>query len=207
MEEDLEDKRILKTKKTIRSTLIEMLQQKPFEKITVAEICRRGMISRITFYTHYEDKYARIEELFSEYTKEAVENYHALQGENNPANDGMTGYLNLLDAILCVFFDHYLFFSHTTTQKSAYLHSAFFKKLFDNLDHYLEQHKSIVPRFPSRQTAALLCSGLFGVINTCIKDHLPESDIRSMAREMYLGILESSLFSRNQEAHNPAVTW
>ena len=66
----MEDRRIIKTKKTIKSTLIGILQEMPFEKITVTEICSRGIISRITFYTHYEDKYVLAEELFSDYIAE-----------------------------------------------------------------------------------------------------------------------------------------
>lgn len=52
----MEDKRITKTKRNIKATLTALLQEMPFEKISVAEICRRGDISRITFYAHYEDK-------------------------------------------------------------------------------------------------------------------------------------------------------
>ena len=79
----MEDRRIIKTKKTIKSTLIGILQEMPFEKITVTEICSRGIISRITFYTHYEDKYVLAEELFSDYIAEADDNYHRLQSLNN----------------------------------------------------------------------------------------------------------------------------
>ena len=96
----MDDKRITKTKKTIKAALIDILQDMPFEKITVAEICRRGIVSRITFYTHYEDKYALAEEMFSDYIVEADADYHNLQRVNNPDNRAVQGYINLLDAIL-----------------------------------------------------------------------------------------------------------
>ena len=70
----MEDKRITKTKRNIKATLTDILQEMPFEKISVAEICRRGDISRITFYAHYEDKYALAEEIFSDHMQEAQDN-------------------------------------------------------------------------------------------------------------------------------------
>ena len=35
------DKRVVKTKRTIKRTLVELLATMPFEKITVTELCRR----------------------------------------------------------------------------------------------------------------------------------------------------------------------
>ena len=69
----MEDKRIIKTRRNIKSTMIRILQTKPFEKITVSELCREGQISRITFYTYYDDKYALIDEMVADYIREAGE--------------------------------------------------------------------------------------------------------------------------------------
>ena len=49
----MEDKRITKTKKNLKYTLVDMLAEQPFEKITITELCSRTEISRITFYSHY----------------------------------------------------------------------------------------------------------------------------------------------------------
>lgn len=38
------------------------LTLRPFEEITVREICERAMVHRSTFYMHYEDKYALLEQ-------------------------------------------------------------------------------------------------------------------------------------------------
>lgn len=69
---DKEDKRILKTKKLIKDTFFKLLKEKDFEKITIAEIADKAMISKGTFYYHYEDKYdfvyKLVNELIEEYT-------------------------------------------------------------------------------------------------------------------------------------------
>lgn len=37
------------------------MQDKPFEKITIKQICDRAGVIRATFYNHFEDKYAALD--------------------------------------------------------------------------------------------------------------------------------------------------
>ena len=192
----MEDKRITKTKRNIKATLTDILQEMPFEKISVAEICRRGDISRITFYAHYEDKYALAEEIFSDHVQEAYDKYHALQAENNPGNNGFIGYQNLLEAILSLYYDNYAFFSHTTSSENPYLFSAYFNRMYVSVDSYLRRHTFLKPLFSFHQTAAFICNGLFGVINSCVADHLSEAETRAVLRGMYAVLLNSDMFEK-----------
>lgn len=48
------------------SALIELMQLKPFHKITVKEICEKADLNRTTFYLHYNDT----SDLFNEIVKE-----------------------------------------------------------------------------------------------------------------------------------------
>lgn len=50
------DLRVKRTYKLLRDALIQLLSQKPFEQITVQEICKTAMVRRTTFYQHFEDK-------------------------------------------------------------------------------------------------------------------------------------------------------
>ena len=192
----MEDKRITKTKRNIKATLTDILQEMPFEKISVAEICRRGDISRITFYAHYEDKYDLAEEIFSDHVQEAYDKYHALQAENNPGNNGFIGYQNLLEAILSLYYDNYAFFSHTTSSENPYLFSAYFNRMYVSVDSYLRRHTFLKPLFSFHQTAAFICNGLFGVINSCVADLLSEAETRAVLRGMYAVLLNSDMFEK-----------
>lgn len=51
------DLRILKTHKALGETFFTLLCEKPFEDITVQELCNRAMVRRATFYKHFADKY------------------------------------------------------------------------------------------------------------------------------------------------------
>lgn len=52
-----EDMRIRRTHKLLSNALMKLLKEKPFEKISVIDICEEAMVHRATFYTHFEDKY------------------------------------------------------------------------------------------------------------------------------------------------------
>ena len=56
----------LYTKKLIMSTFQEMLEELPFDKITVATLVKRAGISPNTFYYHYQDIYALLDAWFRE---------------------------------------------------------------------------------------------------------------------------------------------
>ena len=52
-----EDMRIVRTRKHLSSTIIQMMQTMPIDKISVIDICKEAIVNRATFYAHFEDKY------------------------------------------------------------------------------------------------------------------------------------------------------
>jgi AcrR family transcriptional regulator len=50
------DRRILRTRDSLGDALIDLMQQMPFDDITVQQVLDRAGVSRSTFYTHYRDK-------------------------------------------------------------------------------------------------------------------------------------------------------
>lgn len=59
--EEQVDLRVRRTHKLLWEALMAELSERPFEAITVKDICERAMVHRTTFYKHYEDKYALLE--------------------------------------------------------------------------------------------------------------------------------------------------
>lgn len=49
------DRRTIITKGMIKDALLELLQNTPYEKITVTALCRQSEITRATFYLHYDN--------------------------------------------------------------------------------------------------------------------------------------------------------
>ena len=50
------DLRILKTQEKLREALGSLMTEKPFDSISVIEICEKANVRRATFYRHYPDK-------------------------------------------------------------------------------------------------------------------------------------------------------
>ena len=57
------DLRVIKTKKNIRDTFIELRKTYSVDEIKVNMLCEKAMINKTTFYNHYQDIYALSEEL------------------------------------------------------------------------------------------------------------------------------------------------
>ena len=55
MADKAEYRSALRSKKLIKESFIELLMEKPFDKITVTDIVNRANINRGTFYAHYSD--------------------------------------------------------------------------------------------------------------------------------------------------------
>ena len=62
-----EDKRITKTRALLRGTLQEMLETISFDGVKVKQICKKGGVSRVTFYSHFADKYALLHDLYADF--------------------------------------------------------------------------------------------------------------------------------------------
>ena len=50
------DARVQRTRDALGDALIALMQEKPFDTITVQDVLDRAHVSRSTFYTHYSDK-------------------------------------------------------------------------------------------------------------------------------------------------------
>src|ERR1700739_2326499 len=57
------DPRIRRTRQLLQDALKRLLEEKKFDKITIQEIAEAATLNRATFYAHYPDKFALLEEL------------------------------------------------------------------------------------------------------------------------------------------------
>lgn len=66
MSQNSTDLRARRTRKLLREALLELIEERGFEALTVGEIAERAMVSRSAFYRYYPDKYALVEQIFEE---------------------------------------------------------------------------------------------------------------------------------------------
>lgn len=66
MAERKEYRNARRSRKLISQAFLDLLQEKPFEKITATDIIKRADVNRSTFYAHYPDVRGLVEELLNE---------------------------------------------------------------------------------------------------------------------------------------------
>lgn len=58
--------RVRRTQKLLREALIDLIEERGFDALTVGEITGHAMVSRAAFYRNYHDKYDLVEQIFAE---------------------------------------------------------------------------------------------------------------------------------------------
>lgn len=79
----------LRTQKTYKALILafqELIQEKPFEKITVKELCSRAQTRTATFYNHFSDKYDFFSFMIKELRKERTELAEIQYTSEHPEN-------------------------------------------------------------------------------------------------------------------------
>ena len=195
----MEDKRITKTKKNLKNAMITMLGEKDFEHITITELCRAAEISRITFYSHYSDKYALLDEIFDDMLKLGTEDYYRRQRENNPTGRLAAGYVNMLDAILQLYSDRSDFFRHTDPEKNPYLASRLYSIVLETVEqHTLHVKKRMRLKYSPKKIAGFVCFGMFGFVNESREENTPMNELLPQARVLLTDLIRSGILTEDE---------
>jgi len=59
--QSLREMKVAKTKELLRNTLVELIEEKGFDAVSVRDITLKAGLNRGTFYLHYRDKYDLLE--------------------------------------------------------------------------------------------------------------------------------------------------
>ena len=195
----MEDKRIIKTKKSLKNAMVGMLAKEDFEHISITELCRKADVSRITFYSHYSDKYALLDDIFSDMIKIGTEDYYRRQKENNPSGRLTAGYVNMLDSILQLYYDRFDFFQHTNPEKNPYLASRMYSIILDTVEmHTLHIQKKLRLKYSPKKIAGFVCYGMFGFLNESHNEKVPLEQIKKEARNLLTDLLRSGVLAESE---------
>ena len=96
------DRRIAKSQVAIKNALIELMNGKNFDQITLQDISDRANVSRRTIYLHYTDKFDLLDKLIEEHINKLEELFKELSEVD---------FITSGQAIFEYFQKNYLFFS------------------------------------------------------------------------------------------------
>lgn len=190
----MEDKRIRKTKKLLKDTMINLLDEATFEDITVTMLCDRAEVSRITFYAHYADKYDLVEDIFQDMIKIGNDNYREKERTLNPDGDIVKGFYHVLDSILELHYDQYRFFKHTEQNHNPYLSFSYYNHVYAIVEHHTSKEKARHhSKYTSRQITSFLCYGLLGFIDASRSEDMNSDKIKESAHALLGDMLNKGI--------------
>ncbi len=67
------NRRAQMTRLLLKTALIELMEKKPFNEITIKEICEQADLNRTTFYLHYTDQFALLSDVENEVYQKTLE--------------------------------------------------------------------------------------------------------------------------------------
>lgn len=77
-EQEKIDRRVRKTRQALREAMINLMEEKGYDKVTVEELTNRADIGRTTFYLHYNAKQDLLLEQFGELLDNLVEQLYQI---------------------------------------------------------------------------------------------------------------------------------
>lgn len=99
-----DDLRVIKTKKLIRNSFIELSKKISYQKISIKDLCDKAMINRNTFYLHYQNKDDLVKEIVSETIDRYKVNFIPLIAQIfiNVRSKNVEGFTNNVKEILTI---------------------------------------------------------------------------------------------------------
>ncbi len=157
------NQRIIKTKNNLYKGLLLTMKNKPFEKITVSDICKEANTNRSTFYNNFNDKY----DLLSALVNDLEEELKQKLSQNEVPINIKEYYINLISLLLEHINENIDTYSlvikyNNNNIASNILHDTILKNIAENI----ENHPLYNEEIPSEIITIFYVNG---VISICLK--------------------------------------
>ena len=157
-------------------------------------------IRLITFYSHYNDKYALLDDVFEDMLQIGTEDYYRRQRENNPTGRLAAGYVNMLDAILELYYSRFDFFQYTNPERNPYLASRLYSIILETVEmHTMHVKKRLRLKYSPKKIAGFVCFGMLGFVNESHEENTPLEEIRQEARVLLQDLIKSGILTEHEK--------
>ena len=187
-----EDIRIIRTKRDLADSLLQLLETKSFDKISVKEICKNALISKLTFYNNFKNKEELMTFVFERTTKSTFDNLKKnYLGDVNKS----ISYIDILISLVTLFYDEKSLFRKilkNDKEKSIYTSLYYFIK--DMIPTLVAEEKSnVANEIPMEIISSYYAGALSGLFYSMAMGEFGVS-IETMARYIYT-LTTSKVFS------------
>lgn len=159
--------------------LLSLLEKKPFEYITISEVCEKAEVNRSTFYLHYENTGDLLKEttayVLSSFTSYFTDTDNIAEILKNSALQDLK-FVNekYLQPYLLFIKENQRIFSAVLTQPEAFDTTEIFQKLFDNIFKPILD-RFCYPRDMQNYVMMFYLNGITAIITEWLKDDCRKS--------------------------------
>ena len=164
------DRRIKFSKMMLRQSLLELMKEKPINKITITEICKHADINRNTFYSYFttpDDLLCQIENDLYDEIRDSVESSLQISTISSSLLEIFTAISKNEDLCKIIF--------------SEFGDKVFLRKIMDiAYDRCITEWSCIAPDLPKRQLEmayTFIANGCAGLIESWIQSGFKESPL------------------------------
>ncbi len=134
------DLRVVKTKKNLYNSLLNLMGNKTFEEIKVSDICENALINRSTFYAHFNDKYELLYSLISDLKIEL----ESLLKENENIKNTKEYYIKMIEILLNHIDENiYVYSAIINNNKNSIVMDMIYNTLNASIKENLSKEKSL----------------------------------------------------------------
>ena len=197
-----EDMRTKRTKKALKKAITNLLEKEGIDNISVTDICKEAEVNRVTFYTHYTDKYDLLKDQIRDILK-YMDQENRLYYEENKTGDIIKDYAHTVSHSVyktCVFYKKFV---HSLTKKE---NSFFYKMLEDFIIEqgmksfsYVESKKLL--KYPPKFIIHFFIGGFSKIIieYSLNENSLSEHEFFLYFDKLFYSLLKSDIFITHTE--------
>ena len=185
------DPRIRRTRNLLQDALRRLLEEKEFDKISVQDITEAATLNRATFYAHYSDKFALLEEFIR------VSFLDILEEKNVRFNGTCPSALQVIILTVC----EYLIEAEKSLSSKQHRYEPFLQsKVIDQIREVLldgfRQHP-MERRVAPETIAATVSWAIYGAVRQWVDsaDRLPQEEFVQLAVDLIHPIMMAGIAS------------
>ena len=191
-----EDMRKIRTKRALKNAIAKLLENTTIEKISVIDICNEANINRVTFYTHYKDKYELIHELFIDVLK-IIEEKSIEYYEKNKTGDPIKDFTSTMSHVIYkTCFDNKKFLLSLTKEENTVFIMMLDEIITQNgIKMLSESTDKIVLKYPPEFIVKCLLGSFSGIVfNWALKNDVSEDEFFKNFDKLFYSVLRSKIF-------------
>ena len=174
--------------------LLSLLEKKPFEYVTISELCKEAGVNRSTFYLHYENT----ADLLKEATAYVLDNFasyfpvdmESIASKYKNCDLQELNFINekYLHPYLSFIKENQRLFTAVLSQPTTFNSSAIFQRLFDDVFNPILD-RFHYPRDEQHYVMMFYLNGITAIITEWLKDgcHKSMEDISSIIHDCIFG--------------------